>query len=106
MLLSNANPQLLRSHLDGDDEVSLVLEEVVGVVGHDPGLVGLGDVGEDAVDHGHEHAVLVRVTGVLDDGHHVGALLRHVDQVAAGPVGELNGVDHALLQKQWRYVKC
>ena len=43
--------------LDGDDEVSSVLEEVGGVDGHDTGLVGLGHVGEDRVNHGYQHPV-------------------------------------------------
>lgn len=82
-------------HLDGDDEVPSVLEELVRVDGDDAGLVGLRNVGEDGVDHGHEHAVLVWVARVLDDRDHVRALLGHVDEVAAGAVGELDGVHHA-----------
>jgi hypothetical protein len=46
-----------------------------GHSGRCPYLVWLGHVGKDAVDHGHQHAILVRVTRVLDDGNHVGALL-------------------------------
>ena len=103
----------MKTNLDRDYEVAAVLEEELGVESDDPGLVGLGDVGEDAVDHRDEHAVLVGVPRVLNDGHHVSPLLRHVQQVAAGPegghkcdvtsmtchdepVGELDGVDHAL----------
>lgn len=74
-----------KPHLDGDDEVATVLEEELGVEGDNPGLVRLGDVSEDAVDHGDEHAVLVGVPRVLDDRHHVRPLLRHVQQVAARP---------------------
>jgi hypothetical protein len=73
--------------------VTTVLEEVVSVEGDDSGLVRLGNVGEDNVDHGEEHAVLVGVSGVLDDGDDVRALLGHVDQVSAGSMGELDGVD-------------
>ena len=35
--------------LDGDDDAAVVLEEAVRVQGDDSGLVGLGNVGEDAV---------------------------------------------------------
>ena len=48
----------------------------------------------------HQHSVLVRVPGVLDDGHDVHALLGHVDEIAAGAVRELHCVDHALLQME------
>lgn len=34
------------SGLDGDEDVAVVLQEVVGVEGDDTGLVGLGDIGE------------------------------------------------------------
>lgn len=79
--------------LDGDDNTAADLEELVGVQTDNTGLVGLGNVGEDAVDHADEHAVLEGVTGVLDDGDNVGALGGHVDEISAGAVGELDGED-------------
>lgn len=75
--------------------MSSVLEEVVSVEGNDTGLIGLSDIGDwreekkgrkgelrdferrrkieamvltDNVDHGEEHTVLVRVSGILNDG--------------------------------------
>jgi hypothetical protein len=33
----------------------------------------------------------------LNDGHHIGALLRHVDEVATRAVRKLDGVHNALL---------
>ena len=49
-------------------------------------LVGLGHISEDTVHHRNQHPVLVRVSRVLDDGDNIGPLLRHVQQVAAGPM--------------------
>ena len=46
----------------------------------------------------NQHPVLVGVPGVLDDGDDVGAFLGHVDEVPAGAVGKLHGVDQALLE--------
>lgn len=63
----------------------------MSVEADDTGLVGLGNVGEDAVDHADKHAVLEGVTGVLDDGDDVGAVGGHVDEISAGTVGELDG---------------
>lgn len=65
----------------------------MGVQANDTGLVGLGNVGEDDIDHGHEHAVLERVTGIVDNGDNVRAVGGHVDQVTARTVGEFDGVD-------------
>ena len=45
----------------------------------------------------NEHAVLVGMSGVLDDGDDVGSLLRHVHEVSAGPVGELHCIHQTLL---------
>lgn len=81
--------------LDGDEDATADLEEVVGVHGDDTGLVGLGNIGEDGIDHGHDHAVLQGLTGVLNDGNDVGALGGHADQVATGAGRELDGVDEA-----------
>ena len=81
--------------LYGDDDAATDLEEHVGVEGDDAGLVGLGDVSEDAVDHGYEHAVAQGVAGVVDDGDHISPVLRHVDQIAAASVAELDGIDVA-----------
>jgi hypothetical protein len=84
----------------------------MGIEADDTGLIGLGNVGEDAVNHRHEHAVLQGVTGVLDDGDDLGSLVRngtvlmnrypyvcavrsHVDQITSRPVGELDGKDGA-----------
>ena len=82
--------------LDGDDDRASLLEEVVRVERNDTRLVGLRDVGEDDIDHLHQHTVLLRVAGVLDDGDHVRALLSHADQVAARAVRELDSVHNAL----------
>lgn len=65
----------------------------MGVKTHDTRLVGLRNVGEDDIDHADQHAVAQRVSGILDDGDDVGAVSRHADQVTAGTVGELDGVD-------------
>eukprot|EP01084_Bolivina_argentea_P263904 446861_1 len=82
--------------LDGDDVVTHVLEEHLGVQRHDSALIGLGDIHEDGVNHGHQHAVLGGVTGILDDGDNVGTALGHIGQVTTGAVGELNREDGTL----------
>lgn len=87
--------------LDGNDNTTAVLEEQMGVQADDTSLVRLGNIGEDAVDHGDEHAVLQRVTGVLDNGDDVGAVSGHVDKVTAGTVGELNSVDGTCDGQYW-----
>lgn len=83
------------TRLDGDHAVAADLQEVLCVDADDTGLVGLGDISKDCVDHGDKHPVLVGVTGILDDGDDVGALLGHVQELAAGAGSKLNGVDSA-----------
>lgn len=79
--------------LDGDNDTTLVLQEHVGIQADNTGLIGLGNIGEDNVNHGNEHTVAERVSGVLDDGNNVGAVGGHANQITARTVGELNSVD-------------
>jgi hypothetical protein len=79
--------------LDGDNDTTLVLEEHVGVEADNTGLIGLGNIGKDDIDHGHEHAVAQGVTGILNDGDDVGTVSGHADQITARAVRELNSVD-------------
>lgn len=81
--------------LDGDEDTTTLLEEHVGVETDDTGLVRLGNVGEDHVNHGDKHAVAERVTGILNNGDNVGAVSGHADQITAGTVGELDSVNVA-----------
>lgn len=73
--------------------MSSVLEEVVSVQSDDTSLIRLGDIGEDDVDHGEEHSVLVGVTGILNDRNDVGSLLGHVDEITTRSVRELYSVN-------------
>ena len=83
--------------LDANHESSSLLEVVLGVDTENTGLVGLGNIHEDAVDEpGDEHAVLQGVTGILEDGDNVGATLGHLLKVATAALRELNGVDDTL----------
>ena len=70
------------TNLDRNDTVSPGLEEVLGIVSNDTGLVRLGHIGEDGVDHADQHTVLERMSGILYDGHNVWALLGHINKVA------------------------
>jgi hypothetical protein len=56
-------------------------------------LIGLSNIGEDAVDHADQHPVLHGVTGVLDNGNDVCAVSGHVDQITTRAVGELDSED-------------
>lgn len=60
-----------------------------------PHLVRLGNIGEYGVHHSNEHAVLERVSCILDDRDDVRARLCHVDEVSPGAVGEFHGVNTA-----------
>jgi len=81
--------------LDGNDGVAAIFQKVVRIQCHNAGLIGLGDIGKDGVDHAEQHAVLERVSGVFDNGNNVGALLGDAEQVASGAVGEFDRVDRA-----------
>lgn len=82
--------------LDGDDDTSADLQEQTSIKTDNTSLIRLGNIGKDAVDHANEHAVLERVTGVLNDGDDVCAVGGHVDQITARAVRKLNSEDGAL----------
>ena len=79
--------------LDGDQNTTSGLEEPASVHGNDTGLVGLGNISKDDINHGDNHAVAVRLAGILDNGDNVSALGSHADEVTAGTRRELDGVD-------------
>lgn len=79
--------------LDGDDDTTTLLEEHVSVQTNNTGLVGLGNIGEDNVNHRYQHTVTKGVTGVVDNGDNVGTVGGHADQITTGTVRELDGVD-------------
>lgn len=64
--------------LDGNDDSAAVLEEVMGVQGDDTGLIGLGNIGKDDVDHLDQHPVLLGVSGVLNNRDGVGLMRRRI----------------------------
>jgi len=82
--------------LDSNNEMATVLDEHGGVKSENTGLIWLGDIGEDDIDHRHKHSVLLRVSGVLNNGDDIGSLFSHVDEVTADSLGEFDGVDSAL----------
>lgn len=94
--LGGINGRVNAGGLDGNDNMTRVLEEVMGIDTDDTSLIGLSDISENDIDHPDEHAVLVGMTGIFDDGDDIGALLGHVDQITTRSVGELHGVDAAL----------
>jgi len=73
--------------------MSSVLDEHGGVESKDSSLIGLGDISEDHVNHGHEHSVFLGMSGILDDGDDVGSLLSHVHEISSGSLGELDTID-------------
>lgn len=83
--------------LDGDNEVASVLDEHASVKAENTGLIGLGNISEDHIDHRYEHSVLLGVSGVFNDGNDVGSLLCHVHEVTAGSLREFNCINCALL---------
>ena len=83
--------------LDRNDAVASVLQEVLGVDADDTRLVRLRHIREDRIHHAHQHAVLERVTRVLDDRNNIRTRFRHIDQVTTGTVRELHCVHQTLL---------
>lgn len=78
--------------------MTTVLQEVLSVDSQNTGLIGLSNVLEDNVDHRDQHSVLLRVSGVLNNGDNVGSLLGNFNEITTATVRQLNGVDSAFLE--------
>jgi hypothetical protein len=74
-----------------------VLQEILGVQTHDASLIRLCNISEDTVHHTAQHAVLQRVSGILNDRDDVGALFGNVDEITTRAGGELDGVNTTIL---------
>lgn len=83
--------------LDGNHENSSVLQEVSAVHGNDSCLVWLSDIGEHEVDHLNHESVLLRLSGVLDNGNYVGSFLCHGNQVSSASGRELHCIKNSFL---------
>ena len=65
------------------------------IFGNDSGLVRLGHISEDYVDHAHQKSIVMGLAGVVDDWDDVGPLLGHVDQVSPDSVRKLDSIDYS-----------
>ena len=83
--------------LDRNDAVASVLQEVLGIDADDTRLIRLRHIREDGVHHTDENTVLERMTSIFDDGNDVCASFGDIQQVTAGTMGELHGVDNTVL---------
>ena len=80
-------------------------QKVVGVERNYTGLIWLGDISENTVDHSDQHAVFPGVTRVFDNWDNVRSLFSNVEQVAARPVRKFDGVNKTLRTNDIRYVR-
>ena len=50
-----------------------ILQEVMGIESHNTGLIGLGNIGKDNIDHTDEHSVFQWVSSVFDNRNDIGS---------------------------------
>ena len=79
--------------LNSNDGMTTILQEVVSIEHQHSCLIRLSHIGKDAVHHTNQHAVLERVSGILNDGNDVGAGLGHFDEITAGALRKFHGID-------------
>ena len=91
--------------LNGNDGVSSVLQKVVSIQSYNTGLVGLGNIGKDAVNHSDEHSVLERVSGILNNRNNICSKLGNSQEITSRTVGEFNSVNSSFLSNNIRNVR-
>ena len=62
--------------------MTAVLEEILGVEGDNPSLVGLGNISEHCVNHGNQHPVLMGVASVLDNWDNIRSSLCNIQKIS------------------------
>ena len=77
--------------------MTTVFKEISTVKGNNSGLISLGDISEDTINHRDEHSVFQGLSGITDDGDDVGSLLSHSDQISTRTVGEFDGIYNTFL---------
>lgn len=81
--------------LKGNQEFSSVFQIHMAIFRDDTGLIGLGNIGKDQVDHADQESVVSGLSSVVNDGDHVSSLFSHIDQITSDSVGEFNGVNNS-----------
>lgn len=90
---------------DRDHKRATVLDKHGGIESQNSCLVRLGNVCKNDVHHRHKHAILLRMSCILDDRNDVCTLLRHVNEVTAGSLGKFNRINSASRANQVRDVR-
>ena len=80
-------------------------QKVVGVERNDTGLIWLGDISENTVDHSDQHAVFPGVTCVFDNWDNVRSLFSDVEQVTARSVRKFDSVNKTFRSDDIRNVR-
>ena len=65
------------------------------IFGNDSGLIGLGDVSEDDINHTDEEPVIKGFSSIMNNWDDVGSLFGHIDKISTDSVRELNGIDNS-----------
>jgi len=65
------------------------------ILSDDSCLIRLGNIGKNYIHHTHKEPIVLRLTGVVDDGDDIGSLLSHIDQIPTHPVRKLDCIDNS-----------
>lgn len=62
------NSRVDTARFDGNDDVTVIFEEMMRIEGNNTSLVWLSNISKYDIDHWHEHSVFLWMTGVFNDG--------------------------------------
>ena len=65
------------------------------ILSNDSCLVRLRNISKHYIHHSHKEPIILRLTGVVDDGDDIGSLLSHIDQIPTHPVRKLDCIDNS-----------
>lgn len=78
---------------DGDKDIIIDFEELVGVYGNNMGLVRLSNIGEDDIDYGDDYVVVGRLMGIFNNRDDIGVFGSYGDEIVIRVGREFDSVD-------------
>lgn len=82
--------------LDGDHEMSTVLKEVLCIYTDDSGLIWLGDIRKNDINHTDQKSVFKWSSGITNNGDNIGSFFGHINKISTWSVGEFYCIDCSL----------
>ena len=78
--------------------MATIFEEIMCIVSNDTGLIGLGNIGENYIDHANKHPIFKGMPSILYDGNNIWALFSDIDEITSRSMTEFDSINKPFLK--------